>query len=193
MKDSLLPSFLKQFKYYKLLGTRTFEQLSDEQLFFKPNSGANSIAMIVKHMTGNMRSRFTDFLTSDGEKPWRNRETEFDDSLTTRMEVIDHWNTGWALVLDTVSSLDDAQMEDIVYIRNKGHTVGEALLRQLAHHAYHTGQIVHLGVMQKGEDWQSLSIPKGESDSYNQAAFAKTPHRGHFTDDIISAGPERTQ
>jgi len=188
-----IESVRKQFQYYRTLGDRTFVQLEDSELFHRPQSKTNSIAMIVKHIAGNMKSRFTDFLDSDGEKPWRNRETEFDDSIRTRAALLQIWEAGWDCLDQAIDSVTEEDFTRLVYIRNQGHTLPEALNRQMGHYAYHVGQIVWIGTMIKGSDWQSLSIPKGESAQFNSKRFSQQKHRGHFTDGIISEPPAHTE
>lgn len=182
--SSYLTSILKQFEYYKALGDKTFNQLTFIELQYKPNSYANSITIITKHIVGNMLSRWTNFLTEDGEKEWRHRDSEFEDSYNTKEEVLIAWNKGWACLFDALESLTDKDLERIIYIRNQGHTVTEAINRQLAHYAYHIGQIVYIGTLIKNEDWQSLSIAKGQSSSFNKDKFSKAKVRRHFTDDM---------
>lgn len=185
MATDYLPSVKKQFKYYKQLGEKTFEQLTDEQLFWKCNEESNSIATVVKHLWGNMLSRWTDFLTTDGEKDWRNREAEFDNDIKTREELLNKWNEGWACLFNTLDSVNDTDLDKIIYIRNQGHTVTEAINRQLAHYPYHVGQIVFIGKMLKDGSWKSLSIPRGASASYNAEKFSKPKEKGHFTDEFL--------
>lgn len=182
---NLLVSIRKQFEYYKELGDATFDQLSDAELFFEYNPQSNSIAVIVKHLSGNMLSRWTDFLNSDGEKEWRNRDDEFESTITTRSEMLDRWEQGWASVFTAIDSIDQENISKLVYIRNMGHTIPEAVNRQLAHYAYHIGQIVYIGRMKKGGEWKSLSIPKGDSEKYNKKKFEKPKHREHFTDEFL--------
>lgn len=183
--DNYLGSILQQFEYYKTLGERTFTQLSDDQLFWKYNEYSNSIAIIVKHMHGNMLSRWTDFLTSDGEKEWRNREGEFDNDITSRQELTDAWEEGWKCLFDALRPLTVQDLATTVYIRNMGHTVTEAINRQLAHYAYHVGQIVFIGKMASGSEWQSLSIPRGGTKAYNAEKFSRPRHREHFTSEFL--------
>lgn len=185
MNTNYLESVIKQFEYYKLLGEKTFAQVSDEKLFWQYNEDSNSIATIVKHLSGNMLSRWTDLLTTDGEKEWRNRDAEFENDITTKQEMIDKWNEGWKVFLETLKSLKDEDLAKIIYIRNQGHTVLEAINRQLAHYPYHVGQIVFIGKMCAGT-WNSLSIPKGNSNTYNAQKFAKPKERGHFTDEFLN-------
>ncbi|BDS11057.1 DUF1572 domain-containing protein [Aureispira anguillae] len=174
------------FKYYKQLGDQSMAQLTEEQIFWKNASDENSIATIVKHLSGNMLSRWTNFRTEDGEKTWRNRDDEFEDAtLKNKQQVLDKWQIGWACLFDAIEPLKEPDLEQIVYIRNQGHTVLEAMNRQLGHYAYHVGQLVLMAKMQKGKDWQTLSIAKGESKNYNRAKFAKEKERGHFTEEIL--------
>jgi len=185
MDTNYLESVIKQFEYYKMLGDKTFNQLPDEKCFWQYNEDSNSIATIVKHLWGNMLSRWTDFLTSDGEKEWRNRDAEFENDIATKHEMIEKWNEGWNVCLETLSSLKEEDLNNIIYIRNQGHTVLEAINRQLAHYPYHIGQIVFIGKM-CAEKWDSLSIPKGNSNRYNADKFSKPKERGHFTDEFLN-------
>lgn len=184
METSYLESVRKQFIYYKQLGDKAMAQVSDADLFWQPNAESNSIAVIVKHLWGNMLSRWTDFLTSDGEKPWRNREAEFEADAQTRQQLLQRWEEGWQVFLNTLNSLTDEQLGQIIYIRNQGHTVLEAINRQLAHYPYHIGQIVFLARM-RAEQWQSLSIPRGGSKAFNDQKFAQPQQRAHFTDEFV--------
>ena len=185
MASDYLDSVKKQFAYYKLLGDKTFEQLTDEQLFWQYNAESNSIATIVKHLWGNMLSRWTDFLNSDGEKEWRNRDAEFENDLSSRKELLEKWNGGWQCLFDAIAPLTEADLESIIYIRNMGHTVLEAINRQLAHYPYHIGQIVFIGKMVRGDQWQSLSIPKGNSADYNADKFSQEKRKAHFTEEFL--------
>jgi hypothetical protein len=182
---SYLNSVLRQFQYYENLGMRTMEQLSTEALIREPAEGVNSIAVIVKHLHGNMLSRWTDFMTSDGEKETRNRDGEFEHTLASRDEIYKTWNEGWKVLFGSLEELNNDDLERVVYIRNQGHSVIEAINRQLCHYAYHVGQIVFIGKIFKGEDWVSLSIPKNQSKDYNQEKFSREKNRIHFTDDEI--------
>lgn len=184
MKTNYLESVIKQFEYYKMLGDKTFAQVPDEKLFWQFNEDSNSIAVIVKHLSGNMLSRWTDFLTTDGEKEWRNRDDEFENDIATKDELLQKWNDGWKVFLDTLKSLKEEDLEKIIYIRNQGHTVMEAINRQLAHYPYHIGQIVFIGKMCANK-WTSLSIPKGNSKSFNDDKFSKPKHKAHFTDEFL--------
>jgi hypothetical protein len=168
-----LTSTRKQFEYYKMLGEKTFAQLTDEQLFWQYNEESNSIAMIVKHLWGNMLSRWTDFLTSDGEKEWRQRDAEFENDIVGREELINKWNEGWRCLFSALDSLTPDDLSKEIYIRNEGHSVVEAINRQLAHYPYHVGQIVFIGKMACDTSWTSLTIPRGNSKAFNQDMFAK--------------------
>ncbi|MRX39836.1 DUF1572 domain-containing protein [Flavobacterium sp. LC2016-23] len=183
--DSYLESVKKQFLYYKTLGEKAMEQLEPEQLFTAVNEDTNSIATIVKHVSGNMLSRWTDFLTTDGEKEWRNRDAEFENDLQSKEEVFAFWNKGWDCFLNTLNSLKTEQLSEIIYIRNEGHTVIEAINRQLAHYPYHVGQIVFYAKQLKKDNWESLSIPKNKSENYNTEKFAKEKEIKNFTDDEL--------
>ncbi|MDB5252115.1 MAG: hypothetical protein JWP27_1284 [Flaviaesturariibacter sp.] len=185
METQYIESAIKQLEYYKQLGEKTFDQLPDDMLFWQYNAESNSIATIVTHLWGNMRSRWTDFLSSDGEKPWRDRDAEFGNHLPPRADMISKWEEGWSLLLSTLRSLRRDDLQTLVYIRNQGHTVLEAINRQLAHYPYHVGQIVFIGKM-AAEKWTSLSIPRGASAQYNQSKFAEPRHRQHFTDEFLN-------
>lgn len=180
-----LESVKKQFQYYKLLGDKTFAQLKDDELFWQYNEASNSIGIIVKHCWGNMLSRWTNFLTEDGEKTWRQREAEFEADIQTRVELLEKWEAGWTCLFTALESVNEDNFDQIIYIRNQGHTITEAINRQLAHYAYHIGQIVFIGRMIKNENWQSLSIPKGKSKEFNAKKFAEDKKRGHFTDEFL--------
>jgi hypothetical protein len=184
MSNSYLNSVSKQFNYYKELGDKTFTQVTDDALFWSPYDDGNSMAIIVKHMAGNMLSRWTNFLTEDGEKSWRQRDAEFVNSFDTRSDLLAAWKKGWDCLFTALHNVSDTQLEQIVYIRNQGHTVTEAINRQLCHYSYHVGQIVFLGKLVTKEDWVSLSIPKGASTIYNSEKFGKEKSRKHFTDDL---------
>jgi hypothetical protein len=181
-----LESVLKQFQYYKMLGDKTFEQLAEADLFWQYNEASNSIAVMIKHLWGNMLSRWTDFLTSDGEKSWRQRDAEFEMDIHTKTELLEKWEAGWACLFEALASVNEENFDQIVYIRNQGHTITEAINRQLAHYAYHVGQIVFVGRMIKNENWQNLSIPKGKSADFNAEKFAQEKKKTHFTDEFLT-------
>ncbi len=183
--NSFLESSIKQFQYYKMLGDKTFAQLSEEQLLVQHSELENSVAVIVNHLWGNMLSRWTNFRTTDGEKEFRNRDQEFETMITSKEELLKKWEEGWNCLFNTLDELKANEMEEIIYIRNQGHTITEAINRQLCHYAYHVGQIVLLGKIQLKDNWKSLSIPKGESKTYNKEKFAQEKKRGHFSDEYI--------
>ena len=185
MKTDYLNSIKKQFEMYKVLGEKAMAQVPDDKLFWQYNDDSNSIATIVKHISGNMLSRWTDFLTTDGEKEWRNREAEFDSDIKSRDALMALWNEGWACLFTAVDQLTEEDLERIVYIRNMGHTVTEAINRQLTHYPYHVGQIVFIAKMTCGNNWASLSIPRGDSQKYNEEKFAKPKHQEHFADEYL--------
>jgi len=165
---SYLEDSVELFRYSKRLGERAMAQIADEQLFASLDAEANSIAIVVKHMAGNMRSRFTDFLTTDGEKPDRNRDSEFEEAAATRAELMAQWENGWAIVFGALEPLTDDDMERTVTIRGEAHSVMQAIHRQMAHYAYHVGQIVLLAKHAAGAGWQSLSVPRGKSEEFNR-------------------------
>ena len=190
MSNDYLESVRKQFEYYKMLGDKTFSQLTDDNLYWQYNEDSNSIAIIVKHLWGNMLSRWTDFLITDGEKDWRNRDAEFENDIANRQELLEKWNAGWNCLFKTINSLSIDDLEKTIYIRNQRHTVTEAINRQLAHYPYHVGQIVFIGKMLAGNSWTSLSIPKGNSQQYNADKFSKPKQKGHFTDEFLNEKKE---
>jgi len=171
--ESYLESIKKQFENYKSLGDKTLNQLEFEDMQNEISEDANSIAIIIKHMSGNMLSRWTNFLTEDGEKPWRTRNREFDDTFETKEQILESWATGWDCLFKALEDLNGEDLVRTIYIRNEGHTVTEAINRQLAHYAYHIGQIVFLGKVFKGKDWETLSIAKGASKKYNAEKFSQ--------------------
>ena len=185
INNNYLESVKKQFLYYKTLGEKAINQLEENQLFVSLNEDTNSIATIVKHLSGNMISRWTDFLTTDGEKEWRNRDAEFDETITTKQELLATWNKGWDCFFEAFDSVKPNQLATIIYIRNEGHTIQDAINRQLAHYPYHIGQIIFYAKMLKTNDWESLSIPKNKSNSYNSDKFAKEKSVKNFTDDEL--------
>lgn len=189
VSEDFLRSANRQFLYYKTLGEKAIDQLEPEQLFVSLNDDTNSIATIVKHLHGNMISRWTDFLTTDGEKEWRNRDGEFDASAElsnqTKEYVLKQWNEGWECLFNTLNSLKSEDLDKIIYIRNEGHTVLEAINRQLAHYPYHVGQMVFYAKILKKSEWTSLSIPKNKSNDYNSDKFSKEKTKKHFTDDEL--------
>lgn len=165
-EQGFLKDAIKRFTYYKELGDKTFEQLEDFHFFYQPTSESNSIAVIVQHVHGNMLSRWTNFLTEDGEKEWRKRDAEFLEMPGNKNEILSLWEEGWDCLLQSLQNLANDDLQKIVTIRSEPLLVYNAILRQLAHYPYHIGQIVYLGRMVKNEEWESLSIPKGNSAAY---------------------------
>jgi len=189
-----LEGYKKLFRYYKQLGDQSIAQLEDESKFFwTPGEESNCIAVIIQHLYGNMKSRWTDFLTTDGEKKWRDRDREFELYCTTKQEVMELWEEGWTCIFTALASINKDNKDQLIYIRNKGHSIDEALQRQLAHYAYHIGQLVYVARMIAGEDFTSLSIPKGQSKSYNKEAFDGGQRKEHFTDLLSTKKKEDTE
>ena len=180
-----LDSAKRQFMMYKQLGEKAMAQLDEQELNWHANEDSNSIATIVKHMWGNMLSRWTDFLTTDGEKPWRQRDAEFDGAAINREALMKKWEEGWQCLFDALSSITDNDLEKIIYIRNEGHTILEAVNRQIAHYSYHVGQIVYISKLRSKEEWKSLSIPRNKSNDYNAVKFEQEKEKRNFTDDFI--------
>lgn len=168
IEQFFLDSVIKRFKEYKALGEKTFEQLNDEEMHFQPNKASNSIAIIIQHLHGNMLSRWTNFLTEDGEKEWRNRDDEFETHQFSKQQLIEKWNEGWSAVLNSLQSLTKDDLTKTITIRSQPLNVVDAINRQLAHYGYHVGQIVYLGRWLRQEEWKSLSIPKNQSQQFNQ-------------------------
>lgn len=183
-QSNFLETAIKQFEYYKLLGDKTFAQLNNEQLFWQYNEESNNIAIVVKHIVGNMLSRWTNFLTEDGEKKWRNRDSEFENTYKTKEDILEAWEKGWACLFNAIKPLSESDFDKLVFIRNHGHTIQEAITRQLCHYSYHVGQLVYLAKMIKGEGFNSLSVPKNKSAAYNADKFGKQKTKKHFTEDL---------
>lgn len=182
--ESRLNGTIQLLKYYKSLTEKSINQLQEEQVHDSPDPDQNSIAILMKHLAGNMISRWTNFRTEDGEKSWRNREMEFVDDFDSTQELMDYWEKGWKVLFDALESVDNDELDSIIYIRNDGHKLIEAIERHLAHVAYHTGQIVYLAKMYAGKNWHSLSIPKGKTEEYNRKKFDQEKGRGMYTDRI---------
>jgi len=177
MADHTAVAYLEEarrnFRSSKRLAEGAMAQLRDQEFFFAPDAESNSVALIVQHMAGNMRSRWTDFLTGDGEKPDRNRDREFIlDAGATQADVMRWWEQGWSCVFDALGALQPEDVARTIYIRGQAHTVLQAINRQLTHYAYHVGQVVFLAKHIRGGEWKSLSIPKGQSAAFN-AGMAK--------------------
>lgn len=170
-----LQTAVKRLKYYKQLGDKTFEQLNDWDFHYQPNDDSNSVAMIIQHMSGNMLSRWTNFLTEDGEKEWRQRDAEFEAGKQSKRELLELWEKGWTCFFTALTDLKKKDLKKIVTIRKEALTVTDAINRQLAHYPYHVGQIVFIGKILKSKNWKSLSIPKGQSQAFNSSAESKDP------------------
>jgi Protein of unknown function (DUF1572) len=173
LTTSYLKDSLTLFRYYKKLAERAMEQVTDEQLYAVLDDEMNSIAIIVKHMAGNMRSRWTDFLISDGEKADRNRDSEFEKPAPSRADLMSLWENGWNCVFTALEPLSDSDMDRTVTIRGVAHSVMQAVNRQVAHYAYHCGQIVFLAKHLQAKQWKSLSVPRGKSEVFNQKVAAR--------------------
>lgn len=165
--------FLKRFQYYKDIGDKTLPQLSEDQFFWQYNQESNSIAIIIKHLAGNMLSRWTNFLTEDGEKDWRNRDLEFTNTFKTKDEVLEYWEKGWRCLFEALEQITDENISSTIYIRGEAHSVLDAVFRQLAHYPYHIGQIIYIAKMMKNQDWQTLSIARNKSADFNQEMHSK--------------------
>ncbi|MBC7382080.1 MAG: DUF1572 family protein [Bacteroidia bacterium] len=166
-----ISSAIRIFKQYESLGSKALDQIEKDGFYWKPEPESNSIFIIIKHLNGNMRSRWTNFLTTDGEKDWRNRDAEFDEENLSKQQILILWNQGWQCLFDTLNSLSNKQLSDIIHIRGEEHSVFEAINRQIAHYSYHIGQIVYLAKAVKSDKWHSLSIPKrnGASEEFNKS------------------------
>jgi hypothetical protein len=163
-----LSAAINTFAANKALAERAIAQVPDEKLHLALDNNTNSIAVIMKHVAGNLRSRWTDFLISDGEKAWRKRDNEFIDTFRSRQEAIDDWDHGWAILLTTLGGLTDDDLGKKVLIRGEEHSVPLAIERSLGHTCYHVGQIMQLACFYAGSDWKTITIPRGESEAYNQ-------------------------
>ncbi|HEX7903352.1 MAG TPA: DUF1572 family protein [Chitinophagaceae bacterium] len=170
-----LQTAIRRLKYCKDLGDKTFEQLNDEQFHYRPNEECNSIAIIVQHLTGNMLSRWTNFLTEDGEKEWRQRDEEFEMHAYNKQQVIELWEKGWTCLFTAIEPLQEDDLLRTIYIRKEPLSVIDAINRQLAHYPYHVGQIIYIAKEVKNIAWKNLSIPKGHSTQYNAGEQVKDP------------------
>jgi hypothetical protein len=168
LASTFLHSAIKRLAYYKDLGDKAIAQLTEADFHYQPNEESNSIAIIIQHMAGNMLSRWTDFLTTDGEKDWRNRDTEFEEQQLSKQQLIEYWEKGWKCCLDTLHSLTEDDFLKTIYIRSEGLLVVDAINRQLAHYPYHVGQIIYVAKIITNAQWQNLSIAKGASVQFNQ-------------------------
>jgi hypothetical protein len=174
-----LQTAIRRLRYYKLLGEKTFGQLTDADFHYAPNEASNSIAVIIQHVSGNMLSRWTNFLTEDGEKAWRNRDEEFEVHNYSKQQLLELWEQGWQCFLNALTSLTENDLLKTIYIREEPLLVIDAINRQLAHYPYHVGQILYIGKQIKGANWQSLSIEKGQSEAYNNSDGIKDPAKNY--------------
>ncbi len=171
---SVIASLQDEYTRYKLLAEAAIAQVGDEELSDAGQDGGNSIEMLIRHIAGNLKSRFTDFRTSDGEKPWRRRDDEFESAAVSRAELLRQWEDGWSVLFGELGKLSDADLSDTVTVRRQPLRVDEALHRSLAHAAYHVGQIVCMAKAMRGGTWHTLSIPRGKSEEYNRQATSET-------------------
>jgi Protein of unknown function (DUF1572) len=174
MNTTYLSSAVAQFNAYRSLGEKAMAQMQNEMLFWQYNPESNSVAIIVKHLAGNMLSRWTDIFNTDGEKEWRNRDAEFVNDVSSREDLMAVWEKGWNCLFDALNSLQESDLQKIIYIRNEPHIVMDAINRQLTHYASHIGQIVYIGKMVNNEKWNSLSIPRNRSADFNNEMFSKS-------------------
>ncbi len=170
-----LQTTIKRLRYYKGLGEKTFDQLTDAEMLYAPNAASNSIAVIIQHMAGNMLSRWTNFLTEDGEKPRRQRDEEFEVHKYNKQQLVEMWEKGWDCFLNALTSLTENDLLKTIYIREEPLIVIDAINRQLAHYPHHVGQIIYIGKLIKDTGWESLSIEKGKSEAYNKSEGVKDP------------------
>ena len=166
-----IKSIQEQFKYYKDLGDKTIDSLSTEELLWKYNGESNNAAIIINHIVGNMLSRWTNFYSEDGEKDWRQRDSEFYESSKNKEEIKIYWEKGWNCLFNIIDNLEENDLTKIIKIRNEKHTVVEAINRQLAHYPFHIGQLIYIAKMIKDNLWESLSIPKNKSEEFNKIKF----------------------
>lgn len=171
--ENYLTNIKFEFNRYKIYGDRTLDQLSEKDLHWRQSADDNSIAIIIKHVVGNMLSRWTNFLMEDGEKSWRDRDQEFENPPQTKKDLIEYWEKGWQCLFNALDTVNGENFDSTIKIRGEEHTIIQAVNRQLAHYASHVGQLVLLGKMLRGKNWQSLSVTKGKSQEFNQKMFDK--------------------
>ncbi len=181
----MLQSAIKQFRYYKHLADKAMGQINEKDFGIQLNPEDNSISIIISHMAGNMLSRWSNIFEEDGEKPWRNRDSEFEIWQRSTDELLTLWESGWALLFKTLENLKAEDLERIIYIRNEGLSVSDALIRQLCHYSYHCGQIVTKCKQLSESEWNSLSIPRKKSEEYNKKKFSQAKQQKHFLDDLL--------
>jgi hypothetical protein len=181
LQTSYLNGVKSLFKYYRSLAEKSIAQVEPDLIFLRPSQESNSIAIIMQHLAGNMISRWTDFKTTDGEKSWRNRDEEFMEIIQDKDQLMNRWEVGWECFEHALDSIYEENLQEIIYIRNEGHSIMDALNRQLAHYSYHVGQIVFIAKMLKPNEWKSLSIPINKSAVYNADKFSAEKGIRHFT------------
>lgn len=173
MSSPIVDTTASELRKVKRLADLAVDQLDDEQVWRRIDADSNSVGVLMRHMAGNMRSRWTDLRTTDGEKPDRHRDQEFEDVAIGRQELLAEWEDGWQRLFDALSSISDADLQDTIYIREEPHTIHRAIVRQIVHYAGHAYQILALGKHLKGSDWKTLSVPRGKSDEFNQRVLAE--------------------
>ena len=183
-----LEGLVRLLQYQKLLTERAIGQIGEEQVHEVIPGIEHSIAVLMKHISGNLYSHWTNFRTEDGEKPWRNREGEFEDTFADKRELMEHWNRGWGTFFSAMDSISDDETGSIMYIRNEGHTITEAAMRSLSHISYHTGQIVMIARYFAGDGWKSLSVPRGKTEEYNRKKFAQDKSIGFYKERLEETG-----
>ena len=177
LEKEYLSIVIQQFRHYKERAEKAIKQLSEEELHWKPNEASNNIAIIIKHLSGNMHSRWVDFLMTDGEKIYRHRDTEFADDLQAKTEIIRSWENGWALLFTTIENLKESDLHKTVTLRQQPISVLQAIQTEVAHISYHLGQILYIGKQIKDNDWIILSIPKNGSKEFNEMVAEKTKNK----------------
>lgn len=168
VKETYLKLVIENFQSIKKLADRSMEQLNLDELHYAPNAESNSISVLVRHMSGNLKSRFSEFLISDGEKPDRNRDGEFEGTYESKNQLLEAWESGWDVLFNTLAGLTEEDLAKTVFIRSEPHSVIEAIQRQIVHQSSHSGQIVYIAKMIKDVEWNTLSIPRGKSEKFNQ-------------------------
>lgn len=180
-----IQDIVKQYVYYRSLAEKAIDQINEEEFFFQQHEDVNSIAIIVKHIAGNLKSRFTDFRVADGEKSWRNRDEEFIIRTNKKEQVMKLWDEAWTILIDELKALNESTIKETIHIRNQAHTIPTALIRSLSHVAHHIGQILYQAKLLKGPQWESLSIPKGESQQFNTEMLDTNTDGEHYTDHLL--------
>ena len=172
MSSPIVETSISELKKVKALAEKAIAQLNDDQLWTRLDPESNSVAVLMRHMAGNMRSRWTDFRTSDGEKPDRHRDQEFEDTTDSRAQLLAEWEDGWRRVFDALTPLTDGELQEIVFIRQEPHTIYKAMVRQIVHYAGHAYQILFIAKHLKGDEWTTLSVPRGKSEEFNRKMMA---------------------